>query len=133
MALMNQLSTDEDVKLKPYRDSVGKLTIGIGRNLDDVGITRNEAFALLANDVARVERELDTTLPWWRQMPEARQQVLANMCFNMGMDRLLGFQHMLAALQVGHWDEAAAEMLDSKWAKQVGNRAQRLATMMRNG
>lgn len=133
MALMNQLSTDEDVKLKPYRDSVGKLTIGIGRNLDDVGITRNEAFALLANDVARVERELDKTLPWWRQMPEARQQVLANMCFNMGMDRLLGFQHMLAALQVGHWDEAAAEMLDSKWAKQVGNRAQRLATMMRNG
>lgn len=131
--LAAQLVDDEGVKLRPYRDPVGKLTIGVGRNLEDLGITRQEAMGLLSNDIARVETELDRVFPWWTQMSDRRQQVLANMCFNLGIDRLQGFIRMLAAMQVGHFDEAAAEMLSSKWAKQVGNRATRLATMMRNG
>lgn len=132
-ALMTQLTSDEGVKLKPYRDTVGKLTIGVGRNLDDVGISYQEVMGLLANDVNRVCAALDATYPWWGQMSDKRQQVLANMAFNLGMDRLAGFKRMLAALQQGHWDEAAAEMLASKWAGQVGARAQRLANMMRTG
>lgn len=131
--LSNQLATDEGIRLKPYKDTVGKTTIGVGRNLDDVGISRQEAMGLLANDIATVVAMLDHNLPWWSQMSDRRQQVLANMAFNVGITRLLGFRNMLAAMQVGHWDEAAAEMLDSLWAKQVGARAQRLAYMMRNG
>jgi lysozyme len=131
--LAAQLVDDEGVKLRPYRDPVGKLTIGVGRNLEDLGITRQEAMGLLSNDISRVETELDRVFPWWTQMSDRRQQVLANMCFNLGIDRLQGFIRMLAAMQVGHFDEASAEMLSSKWAKQVGSRATRLATMMRNG
>lgn len=131
--LASELVDDEGVKLRPYRDSVGKLTIGVGRNLEDVGISRQEAMGLLQNDIARAEADLDRNLPWWSEMSDARQRVLCNMCFNMGITRLLGFRNMLAAMQVGHFDEAAHEMINSKWAKQVGMRATRLATMMRKG
>lgn len=131
--LASDLVDDEDIKLRPYRDSVGKLTIGVGRNLEDVGISRQEAMGMLSNDIARASADLDRVFPWWTQLSEARQRALCNMCFNLGLTRLMGFQRMLAALQVGHFDEAASEMLSSKWAKQVGARATRLATLMRNG
>lgn len=131
--LKMQLEIDEGIRLKPYRDTVGKLTIGIGRNLDDVGITKGEAMFMLDNDIAKVERELTSELPWWSQMSEKRQQVLANMAFNLGLPRLKGFKRMLACMKAGKYNEAAEEMLASKWAKQVGIRATRLASMMRNG
>ncbi len=131
--LKDQLIIDEALRLKPYRDTVGKLTIGIGRNLDDRGITRDEAMALLETDLNLVEAELDGALPWWRQMNEARQNVLANMCFNLGLSKLLGFKNTLAAMKRGDYPAAAAGMLDSLWARQVGARAQRLATIMRTG
>lgn len=126
-----ELIRDEGLKLKPYRDTVGKLTIGVGRNLDDVGISEAEAATLLESDIARTAKALDLNLPWWTTLSEERQRVLLNMAFNMGIAGLLGFKNTLAAIQAGKYEDAAKEMLTSKWAAQVGNRAQRLAQMMR--
>ena len=121
------LKRDEGLRLKPYEDSVGKLTIGIGRNIDDVGITEAEAEFLLTNDIAHTMIDLDKFCPWWKNMNEPRQRALVNMCFNMGIHRLLGFKDMLTALREGNYDDASNQALDSKWARQVGKRAGRIA------
>ncbi|SRR6266404_317512 len=131
--LSAQLVIDEDLKLKPYRDTVGKLTIGVGRNLDDVGISKNEAMMLLESDIDVACMDLDKDLPWWREMTDSRQQVLANMCFNMGIKKLLGFVNTLANMKSGEYVVAANGMRNSLWAKQVGQRAERLAQMMEKG
>ncbi len=131
--LRELLVLHEDLRLKPYKCTAGKTTIGVGRNLDDVGITKEEAFILLDHDIDRVEQELDATWPWWRQMSEARQLVIADMCFNLGRTRLGGFVNTLAAMRAGNYAGAADGMLASLWASQVGNRAVRLAKMMREG
>lgn len=129
----SQLRLHEDERFRPYKCTAGKTTIGVGRNLDDVGISKEESDFLLSNDIARVERELDKAMPWWRQMTEVRQRVLADMCFNLGLDRLSGFVNTLAAMRRGDYDAAAEGMLASKWATQVGGRAKRLAAMMKTG
>lgn len=129
--LIGDLIRDEGIRLKPYRDSVGKLTIGIGRNLDDVGITLHEARHLCDGDISRVFMELDNRLPWWRSLNEKKQRGLANMAFNLGLPRLLRFEKMLNALELGDGPTAADEALDSKWAKQVGDRAERIAKLFR--
>lgn len=123
----------EGLRLKPYADAGNRLTIGVGRNLDDSGITREEAMLLLHNDIERVSRELDQKLPWWRGLSETRQKVLVSMAFNLGMPKLLGFRNMLAALEEGDFSAAAGHMLASRWAGQVGSRAAELAYMMENG
>ena len=129
--LKQQLIRHEALRLKPYKDSVGKLTIGVGRNLDDVGISEAEAMFLLESDIALVCADLDRVFPWWRQLSEIRQLVLADMAFNVGLPKLKGFRKALQAMQEARWDDAATEMLDSMWARQVGPRALRLAQMMR--
>ena len=131
--LLEDLMRDEGVVLKPYRDSVGKITIGVGRNLEDVGITQSEAIYLLTNDLAGVEKDLDRNAAWWRDMSVGRQRALANMCFNLGWPRLKEFRMMLAAMESEDWEAAATEALDSRWAKQVGERANRVAELIRNG
>lgn len=135
--LSEQLLVDEGLVLKPYRCTAGKLSIGVGRNLDDVGITKSEAMMLLGADLDRVEADLDRTLHWWRGMSDARQQVLANMCFNMGIGNskrgLLSFVNTLAAMYRGDYKAAARGMRDSAWARQVGARADRLIKMMEQG
>ena len=129
--LVRMIVTHEGIRLKPYRDSVGKLTIGVGRNLDDMGITEGEALYLLRNDIRRVVDELYNALPFWEELSMPRRAVLIDMCFNLGLTRFLGFKRMLACLGRGDYDGAAREMLDSRWAGQVGRRADDLATMMR--
>lgn len=131
--LLQDLETDEGIRLKPYQDSLGVLTIGVGRNLRDRGISRDEAHYLLANDVEGALADLDTKTPWWRKLDEVRQRVLANMCFNLGIARLLGFKNTLHLVETGQYATAADAMLDSAWAKQVGQRAIRLAQEMRDG
>lgn len=134
MTIEEQLARDEGFRPHAYQDSVGKLTIGIGRNLDDVGISHEEALVLLANDVKCARILLADRLPWTvTALDEARKGVLINMCFNMGIFRLLEFKQFLAALQAADYKLAAAQMLDSKWAKQVGGRAQRLAAQIETG
>ena len=132
-AMTRQLRLHEGERLKPYRCTAGKLTIGVGRNLDDRGITREESAMLLANDIAAEERELLRALPWVATLDEVRQRVLLDMSFNMGLVGLLGFKRTLATIQAGEYQAAATMMLDSKWAKQVGQRAERLSRMMATG
>jgi len=131
--LINDLKRDEGVRLKPYRCTAGKLTIGVGRNIEDMGITEDEADLLLETDIKRVEAELDGALPWWRDLSDRRQEALLNMGFNMGIPRLMTFRNMLAALESGSFGRAAAEALNSKWARQVGARAERIAAQLREG
>jgi len=115
----------------PYKDTVGKLTIGVGRNLDDVGISEDEAAHLLENDILVARNELLFAFPAFSQMQPVRQDALTNMVFNMGITRFKGFKNMIAALVEQNYQLAADEMLDSKWARQVGSRADELAYQMR--
>lgn len=132
--LVADLVRDEDLRLKPYPCPAGKLTIGVGRNLDDVGITRPEALFLLDNDIARCEAELKGATAWWKSLKNpARQRAILNMYFNLGFSRFMGFQHMRVAIEEADWERAAAEALDSKWAQQVGARADRIAALIRDG
>lgn len=132
-ALVRQLRLHEGERLQPYRCTAGKLTIGVGRNLDDRGITREESAMLLGNDIKLVETELIRALPWVARMDDVRQRVLLDMAFNLGVVGLLNFKKTLAMIEAGNYEKAAAMMLDSKWAKQVGTRAERLSRMMFTG
>ena len=127
MTLREQLARDEGLRLKPYRDDTGHLTIGIGRNLDAEGISMAEADFMLDNDITAVTADVYSHLDWAYTLSEARRGVLLNMAFNLGIAGLLGFRHFLAAMKVGDWDTASKEMLDSHWAVQVGDRAHRLS------
>ncbi len=130
--LINSLIANEGMKLKPYRDTVGKLTIGVGRNLDDEGITKEEALILLNNDITRLIKQL-TLIPSFSQLSEPRQRVIVEMAFNLGLEGLMKFKDMWKAIEHKDWESAAKEMSDSLWAKQVGQRAVRLITEMRLG
>lgn len=131
--LISELRRDEGVRSKAYIDTVGKITAGVGRNLSDVGLSDDEINVLLANDVKRVKADLDRHLPWWRSLDDVRARALANMAFNLGVAGLMGFKDTLGAIQAHRWDAAADAMVDSKWARQVGARALRLAKMIRTG
>lgn len=131
--LIRQLRLHEGERLRPYRCSAGKLTIGVGRNLEDRGITREESAMLLANDIAAVDAELVRRLPWVTQLDPVRRRVLIDMAFNLGMGGLMEFRRTLAAVAEGRYQHAAGMMLESRWASQVGERAQRLARMMLTG
>lgn len=131
--LKEQLIRDEALRLKPYRCSENKLTIAVGRNLDDNGITEAEAMYLLDNDLKRVVSELTTALPWIEQLSIVRASVLINMCFNLGIKRFLRFKKTLKYVSEGDYINASIEMLDSRWAEQVGKRATRLSEQMRSG
>ena len=128
--LAELLTLDEGERLKVYRCPAGKLSIGVGRNLEDLGITEEESEYLLDNDIRRVESELDREFSWWRTLSDVRQAVLADMNFNLGISRFRRFKKMLAALEAGNWPEAAVQMRRSKWATDVKQRADRLIRMM---
>ena len=131
--LKEQLTRNEGLRLKPYRCTAGKLTIGYGRNLDDVGISEEEAMILLDNDIQRAKGSLFAALPWVRALDEVRQSVLINMVFNLGIAGLLGFKNTLRAIEGRRFKAAADGMLASKWAEQVKGRAEELARQMETG
>lgn len=125
------LKTDEGYRAKPYKDTVGKTTIGYGRNLDDVGISIEEAEYILRNDIDRAVHDVLGAFPWVRLHPKRIRVALYNMCFNMGIGKLRQFKKMLAAIEERDYDRAASEALDSLWARQVKGRAERIAKMLR--
>ena len=132
--LRSQLERHEGLRLKPYLDTATppRLTIGYGRNLDDVGISREEADYMLSNDIDKVVREL-VTVDEYVALDCIRQTVIANMTVNMGFRGVIQFKRMWAAIGRKDYAAAAREMLDSKWRRQVGNRAIELAEIMRSG
>jgi lysozyme len=131
--LKEQLIVDEGAILKPYRCTAGKLTIGVGRNLEDKGITKDEALYLLNNDIKEVFAQLDKYFPWWTTLTPARQKALANFVFNVGIGTALTFKNTMNALAKGDWEGAAKGFENSKWYGQVGNRAKRIVETIRKG
>lgn len=131
--LKEQLTRHEGLRLKPYRCTAGKLTVGIGRNLDDVGISKEEAYILLDNDIQRAKDSLFAALPWVKALDEVRLAVLLNMTFNLGIAGLLGFINTLRAVEGRDFKTAAEGMRRSLWASQVKGRAEELARMMETG
>lgn len=131
--LTELLQKHEGFRAKPYKCTSGKLTIGYGRNLDDVGISKDEALQLLANDIRKCFTQLHDRYTWFRTLDSVRQEVLVNMCFNMGIAALSKFHNMIAHLTLGQFTQAAIEILESKYADQVGSRAKELAHMMETG
>ena len=110
--IKEQLVRHEGLRLKPYRCTAGKLTIGIGRNLDDCGISQTEAYVLLENDIQNCEKQLLDEIPEiYSALDEVRKSVLLNMCFNLGIGGLLEFNNTLAFIAAGDWERAATELL----------------------
>jgi lysozyme len=128
------LIREEGIRLKPYNDTKGLLTIGIGRNLDEVGVSKEEALMLMENDIERSEDDAKALFPTYGKISANRQAVLAAMAFQLGGARLAGFKNMRIRIAVGDYRGAADEMLDSKWAKEDSPaRAHRMAELMRKG
>lgn len=131
-ALIASVKRHEGLRLKVYKCTAGKNTIGYGRNLDDVGISADEAEYLLKHDLENAEIDAQR-FPIYEKLNQVRKDVLIEMVFNLGYSRLSGFKKMFAALERKDYDGAANEMLDSKWARDVGERAKTLAYFMRIG
>lgn len=131
--LFSMLKRHEALKLKPYKDSKGLLTIGIGRCLETKGITELEAEYLCNNDIATCMADLRTHLTWFDKLDSVRQDVLMDMCFNLGIGGLLKFHNTLTLIEQGKYENASKEMLNSEWTKQVGDRAVELSYMIKNG
>lgn len=147
---VQRLSLHEGIRLQPYRCPRGFLTIGVGRNLQtnplsreeikilgrqdlSSGITRQEAFFLLRGDIRRTLEKCRKEIPFFDNLDDERQYVLVDMAFNMGIGGLLKFQKMLAFIGVGNYRQAAAELLSSRYARQVRIRAERLAQTLQTG
>lgn len=125
---------EEGNSLKLYRCTAGKLTIGVGRNIEDNGIRGGESQLMFWNDVADVERDLDRNFPVWRSLTNDRQMALVSMCFQLGWGHLSDFKKMLAAFQRADYRAAALHALDSKWAREdTPDRAKRMATLIERG
>ena len=126
------LISDEGLRLKPYRCTAGKLTIGIGRNLDDVGISEAEAKLLLMNDIIKVNTALRANQTF-NNLDANRQAALTNMAFQLGVNGLMRFRKMWAALARNDWQAAHDEALDSNWYRQTPERAKRVAAILLTG
>ena len=137
--LSKMLTAHEGVETHAYKCTADKITIGVGRNIDPkggIGLSKLEIDYLLANDIERVEEEISTAFPWTIDLimhSPARYDALVDICFNLGMPRLLKFKKALAAAEEHNWDEAADEFMNSRWAKQVGKRAVEICAMIRTG
>ena len=134
--LMEELIKDEGYKYEIYLDHLGYPTFGVGHLVletdeehgQPVGtpVSEERIKECLSHDIDVVCSELDMKDPWWRNLSDNKQRVVANMCFNLGHPRLSKFKKFIGAMQVSDWEIAAVEMMDSKWATQVGDRAVRL-------
>lgn len=157
--IVKQLILHEGFRLKPYRCSAGKLTIGVGHNYEDTGLpdwlkhevlilsdsigewtnrlrvafTMEMAERLLKEDIAKYEKQVRAKLPEYDKLDSIRQRVVLDMTFNMGVGWIDKFKNTVKKIKDGDYDGASAGMLNSAWAKQVGRRAQRLAHMMKTG
>jgi len=151
--LVKMIAIHEGIVLNVYQDHLGIDTVGIGRNLQDRGITdgelsfinktmdevyengltEEEAYYLCMNDIAIVEKELLASKPIVNQLNDVRQMVLVDMAFNMGVPRLMKFKNMWLAIEKVNYQLANEEMIDSRWAGQVGSRAMKLSLAMKNG
>ena len=122
----------EGVRYKPYRCTAGKLTIGVGRNLEDVGVSKDEVELMLANDIAACSTDLGAFY-WWAPLSPNRKAALLDLRFCVGPGGFRAFRKMIAAIESQDWEEAGRQILDSKFAKQTGQRARDLSDLLRDG
>lgn len=132
MNIRDELIQDEGLELKPYADSTGNLTIGVGRNLDGRGITHQEAMYLLDNDIAECLHHLGNLFHGWLSYSTDRRNALTNMRFNLGPYGFMGFKKMISAIRAGKWQEAADECLDSGAARMLPGRYGRIAARLKD-
>lgn len=130
---LNRIKTHEGFRSKPYLCSKGKLTIGFGRNLESKGLSQKEAETLLLNDVDEAVNALEKEFDFFKSLNQTRQEVLTEMCFNLGLAGLKKFQKMIQALDEKNYVLASQEMMKSAWATQVKKRAQTLSQLMKTG
>ena len=131
--LIETLKRHEGVKDTLYKCTADKWTIGVGRNLEDVGLSKDEIDYLLQNDIERTKELMDDYIPWHNDLDEVRQEALINFVFNVGIGTAMKFKNAMAALEEHDYDTAAIEMMDSNWAKQVGDRAIEVTEMIKTG
>lgn len=131
--LSAQLAIDEGKRPKIYQDTVGKWTGGVGRNLSDCPFSDDEIQLMLTNDILTATSSARRLVKCFDQLDDVRQEVLVNMAFNLGYSRLAGFRNFLAYVNSGEFIKASSEMMNSKWAVQVGSRATRLSMAMKTG
>ena len=131
--LRRNVILSEGLRLKPYTDVGGRLTIGYGRNLTDRGITQGEANAMLDTDLATAIADVQAVFPFVVGLDPVRMIVLAELSFNLGITRLMKFIKMWDDLKAKRYADAAVELLNSQWAGQVGARATRLADALSKG
>ena len=133
--LVDQLITHEGMELRLYKCPAGKWSIGAGRNLEDRGITESEARHLLNNDIRISIDELTDEFPWFTRLDETRQAAMVELHFNLGLSTLKTFRKTLGLIEEAvegkvAWHAGSKELLDSRWADQVGRRAQTIADML---
>ena len=133
--LVAQLKRHEGVKSHAYKCTANMITVGVGRNIDEnggIGLSDDEINYLLENDIKRCKQEL-IALSWFTDLDSVRQDALVNLCFNLGLTRLMGFNNAMAAMAEGDYERAADKFYDSRWAKQVKSRADEVCEMVRTG
>ena len=130
--LIKMLRSHEGVRSTVYLDSVGIETIGVGRNLKEVGLSDDEIDYLLVNDINRCKAEAKT-FDWYEDLNTVRREAILNLLFNLGKPRFLGFKKAIAALESNDYEESAAQFWDSRWREQVGKRAEDICHMIRTG
>ena len=121
--IKDRLIDFEAMVLQPYKCASGFLSLGVGRNLDANGISKEEALYLLSNDIDAVIHKLDKHWKVWRSFPIKAQYVCIDLVFNMGINAWMSFRKTRAYMELGHWEKASKELLNSKYATQVGRRA----------
>lgn len=131
--LIEMLKIHEGLSFKAYKCSAGKTTVGYGRNLDDKGITKEEAEWLLLNDVHEITQQAEDNFPWFNSLDEVRKNVVLDMLYNLGLSKFIKFKLLIHFLEIGDYTQASIEMKDSLWYDQVGERAVRLCKMMYTG
>lgn len=128
--LRDQLINEEGIRFTPYTDTRGKVTIGVGHNLTDNGISQSVMYAILQEDINEVISDLDMNIPFWKNMDEVRQRALADVCFNIGIVQFLNFHKMISALVSQDYVAAAYELKTSAWYGEVGARGPKLVNML---
>jgi len=131
--LIEMLKRHEGFRSKPYRCSAGKLTIGFGRNLQDVGISKQEATYLLLQDIEKATEDAKSLFPNFDSFTPNRQNALINMIFNLGINRFKLFKNTIKAIKIGDWTSAAKHAKQSRWHNQVGIRAIEIEDLLREG
>ncbi len=126
------IKRNEGLRLKPYQCSAGKLTLGYGRNIEDNGISLDEAEFLLSSDIRSVTEEIRRLIPDFDSLELPQKTALIDMGFNLGITRLSKFKKMLVAINVRDFKTAAMEMLDSNYANQLPNRSSKNAELIQD-